>query len=61
MNEMLHDIAWEIEQVNAALVYYEMAIRHSSDNEDINKYSQQITKLNKELNTLERYRKFDIR
>ena len=53
MNQFATDIAWEIEQINSAVVYYEKAVKHCTDKEQANKYKKQINRLNKQIKQLE--------
>lgn len=54
MNQFATDIAWEIEQINSAVVYYEKAMKHCTDREQANKYKKQINRLNKQIEQLEK-------
>lgn len=54
MNQFATDIAWEIEQINSAVVYYEKAVKHCTDREQANKYKKQINRLNKQIEQLEK-------
>jgi hypothetical protein len=56
MNVIIHDIDWEIEQVNAAIEYYIEAIENSkaweNDPEVTNEYEKQLRQLRIELRKL---------
>lgn len=56
MNVLLHDIDWEIEQVQGAIEYYQEAIENSkaweNDPEVTNEYEKQLRQLNIELRKL---------
>lgn len=54
MNTFVEDIVWEIEQINSAIIYYEKAIKSTSNPEQANKYRKQINRLNKEIKNLEK-------
>lgn len=53
MNQFATDIAWEIEQINSAMIYYERAIKHCGDKDKASKYKKQIARLDKQLKQLE--------
>lgn len=56
MNMLLHDIDWEIEQVQAAIEYYNEAIENSkaweNDPEITGEYEKQLRQLQIELRKL---------
>ena len=56
MQEQMSDIEWEIRQLWMAVDYYERAIENSFFRAEVEKFSETIASLNKQIKDLERKR-----
>jgi len=56
MQEQMSDIEWELRQLWMAVDYYERAIENTFSRADVEKFSETIASLNKQIKDLERKR-----
>ena len=56
MQEQMSDIEWELRQLWMAVDYYERAIQNTFFRKDVEKFSETIASLNKQIKDLERKR-----
>ena len=56
MQEQMSDIEWELRQLWMAVDYYERAIQNTCFRADVEKFSETIASLNKQIKELERKR-----